>query len=110
MPVDREHLFPAAAVSNLALGTASTSAVVLRTGDLVLSSKSSIKIKLFLDTLFEFLSLSPPPHVPSGLFTYYRKSKMHVRMSQMVHHLTRITLSARIIFCRMMTKKITCHR
>ena len=49
-------------------------------------------------------------HVPSGLFTYYRKSKMHVRMSQMVHHLTRITLSARIIFCRMMTKKITCHR
>lgn len=68
MPVDREHLFPAAAVSNLALGTASTSAVVLRTGDLVLSSKSSIKIKLFLDTLFEFLSLSPPPHVPSGLF------------------------------------------
>lgn len=68
MPVDREHLFPAAAVSNLALGTASTSSVVLRTGDLVLSSKSSIKIRPSLDTLFEFLSLSPPPHVPSGLF------------------------------------------
>ena len=77
MPVDREHLFPAAAVSNLALGTASTSAVVLRTGDLVLSSKSSIKIKLFLDTLFEFLSLSPPPPRPFRPFpaVFFRRGR-----------------------------------
>ena len=78
MPVDREHLFPAAAVSNLALGTASTSSVVLRTGDLVLSSKSSIKIKLFLDTLFEFLSLSPPPPTSLPAFSgrFFSERKM----------------------------------